>query len=105
MDAFLRKGFYTIGGLKSNRILFPYEAKLSACELAKKLLDKVPYQAIVVGAYFRQALFGEKQEVCVAVNRNGGFLSPVLQHPFQRLIDLLAHGDFSVAAFSFGASM
>ncbi len=39
MDAFLRKGFYTIGGLKSNRIRFPYGAKLSVCELAQKLVE------------------------------------------------------------------
>lgn len=37
MDAFLGKGFYTIGSLKSNRILFPYGARLSVSELAKKL--------------------------------------------------------------------
>lgn len=37
MDAFLSKGFYTIGSLKSNRILFPYGVRLSVSELAKKL--------------------------------------------------------------------
>ncbi len=39
MDAFLSKGFYIIGGLKSNRIVFPYGAKLSVCDLAKKLVE------------------------------------------------------------------
>ena len=39
MDAFLSKGFYTIGGLKSNRILFPYGARLSVSELAGKLVE------------------------------------------------------------------
>ena len=38
MDAFLGKGFYTIGSLKSNRILFPYGVRLSVSELAKKLV-------------------------------------------------------------------
>ena len=37
MDAFLSKCFYTIGGLKSNRILFPYGARRSVRELAGKL--------------------------------------------------------------------
>ena len=38
MDAFLGKGFYTIGSLKSNRILFPYGTRLSVSELAKTLV-------------------------------------------------------------------
>ncbi len=37
MDIFLGKGFCTIGGLKSNRILYPYGTKLSVSELAGKL--------------------------------------------------------------------
>ena len=39
MDAFLGKGYCTIGGLKSNRILYPYGAKLSVSELAGKLVQ------------------------------------------------------------------
>ncbi|MDE7242567.1 MAG: hypothetical protein K2O18_01125, partial [Oscillospiraceae bacterium] len=36
MDTFLGKGFCTIGGLKSNRIPYPYGTKLSVSELAGK---------------------------------------------------------------------
>ena len=39
MNAFLGKGFCTIGALKSNRILFPYGARLSASEFAQKLVE------------------------------------------------------------------
>ena len=39
MDAFLGKGFYTIGALKTNRILFPYGARLSVRAFAQKLVQ------------------------------------------------------------------
>ena len=39
MDAFLGKGFYTIGALKTNRILFPYGARLSVSAFAQKLVQ------------------------------------------------------------------
>ena len=39
MDAFLCKGFYTIGALKTNRILFPYGARLSVSDFAQKLVE------------------------------------------------------------------
>ena len=39
MDAFLCKGFYTIGALKTNRILFPYGARLSVSDFAQKLAE------------------------------------------------------------------
>ena len=40
----------------------------------------------------------EKQEVGVPVHRDGGFLSPIFQHPLQRPVDRLTHRDFPIAA-------
>ena len=37
MDVFATKGFYTVGALKSNRILYPYGMKMNVCEFAKTL--------------------------------------------------------------------
>lgn len=37
MGIFATKGFYTVGALKSNRILYPYGIKMNACEFAKTL--------------------------------------------------------------------
>lgn len=37
-DAFIRKGFYTVGAMKTNRIIFPYGVKMSVREFALKLV-------------------------------------------------------------------
>ena len=37
IDAFIRKGFYTISGLKTNRILYPYGVRTVLSEFALKL--------------------------------------------------------------------
>ena len=37
MDVFATKGFYTVGALKSNRVLYPYGMKMNVCEFAKTL--------------------------------------------------------------------
>ncbi len=37
MDAFIKKGFYTIGALKTNRILYPYGMKQKLSEFALSL--------------------------------------------------------------------
>ena len=37
MDAFIRKGFYTIAGLKTNRILYPCGIRMPLSEFASKL--------------------------------------------------------------------
>lgn len=37
MDAFATKGFYTVGALKSNRILYPCGVKMNVCEFARTL--------------------------------------------------------------------
>lgn len=36
-DSFCKIGFYTVGALKTNRILYPYGKKLSVCQLAEKI--------------------------------------------------------------------
>ena len=46
----------------------------------------------------RRSIPFEEQKVCVPVYHNGGFLSTVLHHSLQRLIDWLTHGNFPVAA-------
>ncbi len=38
-DAFIRKGFYTVGAMKTNRILYPYGVKMNVNELAGKLVE------------------------------------------------------------------
>ena len=40
MDVFATKGFYTIGALKSNRILYPCGVKMNVCEFARDTLNK-----------------------------------------------------------------
>ena len=62
------------------------------------LLQKVPYHIVIVHAHFRRSIPFEEQKVCVPVYHNGGFLSTVLHHSLQRLIDWLTHGNFPVAA-------
>ncbi len=37
-DAFIRKGFYTVGAMKTNRILYPYGIKMNVSDLAGKLV-------------------------------------------------------------------
>ena len=37
MDAFIKKGFYTIGALKTNRVLYPCGIRQKACEFALHL--------------------------------------------------------------------
>lgn len=66
------------------------------------LFHKVFKHTIVIKAHLRHPVTGKKQEVCVAVHRNGGFLAPVLQHPLKRLIDRLTHRDFPIAALGLG---
>lgn len=38
-DTFVRKGFYTVGAMKTNRILYPYGVKMNVCDLAGKLVE------------------------------------------------------------------
>ena len=38
-DAFVCKGFYTVGAMKTNRIIFPYGVKMSIREFAGKLVE------------------------------------------------------------------
>ena len=40
MEAFIKKGFYTVGALKTNRILYPHGIKKSVRELAETLKEK-----------------------------------------------------------------
>jgi hypothetical protein len=40
MDVFATKGFYTVGALKSNRILYPCGVKMNVCEFARDTLNK-----------------------------------------------------------------
>ena len=40
MEAFIKKGFYTVGALKANRILYPHGIRKSVRELAEKLKEK-----------------------------------------------------------------
>ena len=62
------------------------------------LPHKAPNHVVIVHAHFRRPVPFEKQEVGVPVHRDGGFLSPILQHPLQRPIDRLTHRDFPIAA-------
>ena len=39
VNAFICKGFYTVGALKTNRILYPYGTKMNVCEFAGKLIE------------------------------------------------------------------
>ena len=66
------------------------------------LLRKAPNHVVIVHAHFRRPVPFEKQEVGVPVHRDGGFLPPVLQHPLQRPVDRLTHGDFPIAALGLG---
>ncbi len=38
-DAFLQKGFYTIGALKTNRVIYPYGVKFNLHSFAEKIAD------------------------------------------------------------------
>ena len=38
-DAFICKGFYTVGAMKTNRLLYPYGVKMNVCDLARKLVE------------------------------------------------------------------
>ena len=39
VDTFIRKGFYTVGAMKTNRILYPYGVKMNVCDFAGKLVE------------------------------------------------------------------
>ena len=39
INAFIRKGFYTIGAMKTNRNIYPYGAKMSVSDFAGKLVE------------------------------------------------------------------
>ena len=39
INAFICKGFHTVGALKTNRILYPYGTKMNVCEFAGKLIE------------------------------------------------------------------
>ncbi len=39
VDTFIRKGFYTVGAIKTNRILYPYGVKMNVCDFAGKLVE------------------------------------------------------------------
>jgi len=39
VNAFICKGFHTVGALKTNRILYPYGTKMNVCEFAGKLIE------------------------------------------------------------------
>ena len=65
-------------------------------------LHKAPDHVVVVHPHLGQPILIEKQKARIAVYRNRGFLPPVLQHPLQRLIDRLTHGDFPVSALGLG---
>ena len=47
MDSFIRKGFYTIGALKTNRVLYPYGKRLKASEFALTLKEEDPTLSLV----------------------------------------------------------
>ena len=66
------------------------------------LPHKAPNHVVIVHAHFRHPVPFEKQEVGVPVHRDGGFLSPIFQHPLQRPVDRLTHGDFPIAALGLG---
>ena len=62
------------------------------------LLQKVPYHIVIVHTHFRRSIPFEEQKVCVPVYHDGSFLSAVLHHSLQRLIDWFTHWDFPIAA-------
>ena len=66
------------------------------------LLHKVFEHTVIIEAHFRHPVTSEKQEVGIAVHRDGGFLPPVLHYPLQRPVDRLTHGDFPIAVFGLG---
>ena len=39
VNAFICKGFHTVGALKTNRIRYPYGTKMNVCEFAGKLIE------------------------------------------------------------------
>lgn len=50
-DAFVRKGFYTVSAMKTNRIISPYGVKMSVHEFALKLVEakcKEPFHLVTV---------------------------------------------------------
>ncbi len=51
MEAFIRKGFYTIGALKTNRILYPHGIKQNLSELALHIRKKDAAVSSLVTAY------------------------------------------------------
>ena len=48
MDAFATKGFYTVGALKSNRILYPCGVKMNVCEFARTLSHIALFHIVTV---------------------------------------------------------
>jgi hypothetical protein len=54
MEAFIRKGFYTIGALKTNRILYPHGIKQKLSELALHIRKKDAAVSSLVTAYSRK---------------------------------------------------
>ena len=48
MDAFKEKGFYTVGALKTNRILYSYGLKLNVKEFAATLSHIAPFHLVTV---------------------------------------------------------
>ena len=48
MDVFATKGFYTVGALKSNRILYPCGVKMNVCEFARTLSHIALFHIVTV---------------------------------------------------------
>ena len=66
------------------------------------LPDKPLEHALVTGRRFGKAALVEEQKVGVTPDIDRGGLPSVLHSPFQRLIDLLAHGDLPHAVLGLG---
>lgn len=66
------------------------------------LLDQAPEHALVAGRRFWKAVLVKEQEPGVPPDIHRGGLASVLHGPFQRLVDLLAHGDHPHAVLGLG---
>ena len=65
------------------------------------LLHKPLEHALIAGRRFGVAVLVEEQEILVTVDIDRCRLPPVFHSPFQRLVDLIAHGDLPGSAFGF----
>ena len=73
MDVFATKGFYTVGALKSNRILYPYGMKMNVCEFAKTLSRVALFHIVTVkGQKYYVYRYEERFSFIFDFVKNGG---------------------------------